>query len=104
MLSQNQRTTILELAGQGVSRHEISRTLQELDGSVDLPSSREWQEFSLNMEASLAGVPYESRLQQAKGNLVAAVQILSLRGQAWLEAQAQQRQLLTELYYNQQLQ
>lgn len=34
MLSQNQRTTILELAGQGVSRHEIARVLKISRGTV----------------------------------------------------------------------
>ncbi|OJT18195.1 hypothetical protein BO221_42730 [Archangium sp. Cb G35] len=78
----------------------VSRTLSQLSSDVDMPSSREWSEFSINMDSALTTVPNDPGVQQAKADLVAAFKILVLRGQAWVDARGKQRQLLTDIYYN----
>lgn len=82
----------------------ITRALSMLDTELDMPSSREWQEFSINLDASLSGAPNDKGPQAAKANLVAAFKILVLRAQAWLDANAKLRQISTDMYYNQRLQ
>ncbi len=82
----------------------VTRALSMLDSEMSMPSSREWQEFSINLEASLCGVPNDKGPQAAKANLVAAFKILVLRAQAWLDANAKLRQISTDMYYNQRLQ
>ena len=82
----------------------ISRILSDVRSDVDMPSAREWQEFSINLDASLAGVPNEPGPAAAKAGLSAAFKILVLRGQALLDARSKQRQILLDLYYNQRLQ
>ncbi|HSQ51383.1 MAG TPA: hypothetical protein VLL94_08960, partial [Nitrospiraceae bacterium] len=80
----------------------ISRALANLQSEVELPSSREWQEFLINFDASLATIPTD--LAGPKANLSAAFRILALRGQALLEARSKQRQILMDLYNNKRLQ
>lgn len=90
-LESDLETSIRSLAG-------VQRALSQLDQPMDMPSSLEWQEFNINMNASLAGVP--SDLASNKAELVAAFSILALRGQALLNAQAKQAQILTDIYFN----
>lgn len=84
-------TGIRSLAG-------AQRALQQLDQPLAMPSSLEWQEFSINLSASLATVPGD--LAGPKASLMAAFQILSLRGQALVTARAKQAQILTDIYFN----
>lgn len=82
----------------------ISAALSMLNSDLEMPSSREWQEFSINLDASLAGVPNDKSVQCAKANLVAAFKILVLRAQAWIDANSKLSQISTDIYYNQRLQ
>jgi predicted transcriptional regulator len=83
MLSQNQRTAILELAGQGVSRHEIARVLKISRGTV--------KKVLRSGSASIAAVeraekcePYRQQildlLSSCKGNLVRVLEELAAQG------------------------
>ncbi|GFN31702.1 hypothetical protein [Paenibacillus xylaniclasticus] len=82
----------------------VSNALSMLGSELQMPSSREWQELSINFEASLATVPSDPGPQKAKADLVAAFKILVLRGQAWLDASSKVNQLNTDIFYNQRLQ
>src|SRR5215472_7522731 len=83
MLSQNQRTTILELAGQGVSRHEIARVLKISRGTVK-KVLRSGQSAVPLMERAEKCEPYRQRilelLSSCKGNLVRVLEELSAQG------------------------
>ena len=72
--------------------------LRDLDHSLEMPTTLEWQEFVKNMTASLAGVPGDIALEKAK--LTTAFDILSLRGQALVNAKGKRAQLLTDIYFN----
>ena len=52
----------------------ISRILSDVRSDVDMPSAREWQEFSINLDASLAGVPNEPGPAAAKASTFGSIQ------------------------------
>jgi transposase len=83
MLSQNQRTTILELSGQGVSRHEIARVLKISRGTVK-KVLRSGQSAVPPMERAEKCEPYRQQilelLSSCKGNLVRVLEELSAQG------------------------
>ena len=83
MLSQNQRTTILELAGQGVSRHEIARVLQISRGTVK-KVLRSGHAAAPVMERAEKCEPYRQQilelLSSCKGNLVRVLEELAAQG------------------------
>jgi DNA-binding CsgD family transcriptional regulator len=83
MLSQNQRTTILELSGQGVSRHEIARVLKISRGTVK-KVLRSGQSVVPLMERAEKCEPYRQQilelLSSCKGNLVRVLEELSAQG------------------------
>jgi len=83
MLSQNQRTTILELSGQGVSRHEIARVLKISRGTVK-KVLRSGQSAVPLMERAEKCEPYRQQilelLSSCKGNLVRVLEELSAQG------------------------
>ncbi|HMQ48475.1 MAG TPA: hypothetical protein PKA00_06160 [Saprospiraceae bacterium] len=71
---------------------------------VSTMSSEQWQEFSANFNTSinnqLAGIN-DNGVTVAKNNLINGFNILTIRGQALVTAQAQLQQLVTEIYLNQ---
>lgn len=83
MLSQNQRTTILELAGQGVSRHEIARVLKISRGTVKKVLRSGHAAVPL-IERAEKCEPYRQQilelLSSCKGNLVRVLEELSAQG------------------------
>jgi len=83
MLSQNQRTTILELAGQGVSRHEIARVLKISRGTVK-KVLRSGHAAVPPVERAEKCEPYRQQilelLSSCKGNLVRVLEELSVQG------------------------
>ncbi len=83
MLSQNQRTTILELAGQGVSRHEIARALKISRGTVKKVLRSGHAAVPL-VERAEKCEPYRQQilelLSSCKGNLVRVLEELSAQG------------------------
>jgi hypothetical protein len=92
-----------EIADDVSALNEISDALSNLNNDLDMPTAREWEEFSIHLEASLANVPNDSGPQKAKADLIAAFKILVLRAQSWIDANAKLGSLKTEIYYNQQL-
>jgi hypothetical protein len=81
---------------------QVTKLMSDLQGSVDMPSSREWSEFQINMSAAVSLIPAD--LAADKADLTAAFGILVLRGQALLTAQGKQAQILADIYFNQQQQ
>jgi transposase len=83
MLSQNQRTAILELAGQGVSRHEIARALKISRGTVK-KVLRSGQAAVPLMERAEKCAPYRQQILElvssCKGNLVRVLEELAAQG------------------------
>ena len=83
MLSQSQRTTILELAGQGVSRHEIARVLKLSRGTVK-KVLRSGSAAIPPMERAEKCEPYRQQILEligsCKGNLVRVLEELALQG------------------------
>jgi transposase len=83
MLSQNQRTTILELSGQGVSRHEIARVLKISRGTVKKVLRSSSAAVPL-MERAEKCEPWRQQILEllgsCKGNLVRVLEELSAQG------------------------
>lgn len=83
MLSQSQRTTILELAGQGVSGHEIARVLKLSRGTVK-KVLRSGSAAIPPMERAEKCEPYRQQILEligsCKGNLVRVLEELALQG------------------------
>jgi transposase len=83
MLSQNQRTAILELAGQGVSRHEIARVLKISRGTVK-KVLRSGSASIATVERAEKCEPYRQQilelLSSCKGNLVRVLEELAAQG------------------------
>lgn len=83
MLSQNQRTAILELSGQGVSRHEIARVLKLSRGTVK-KVLRSGSAAIPPMERAEKCEPYRQQILEligsCKGNLVRVLEELALQG------------------------
>ena len=82
-MSQNQRTAILELAGQGVSRHEIARVLKVSRGTVK-KVLRSGSAAIPPMERAEKCEPYRQQILEligsCKGNLVRVLEELSAQG------------------------
>jgi DNA invertase Pin-like site-specific DNA recombinase len=80
MLSQNQRTAILELAGQGVSRHQIARVLKISRGTVK-KVLRSGSASIATVERAEKCEPYRQQilelLSSCKGNLVRVLEELA---------------------------
>ncbi len=83
MLSQNQRTAILELAGRGVSRYEIARVLQLSRGTVK-KVLRSGSAAIPPMERAEKCEPWRQQIlelhSRCKGNLVRVLEELSAQG------------------------
>ena len=77
----------------------VTNTLGQLTKvQIDMPSSLEWSEMSLNFDASLASAP--SEVAGAKAKYVAAFKILVLRAQAMISAQSKIAQINAEIMLN----
>lgn len=77
----------------------VTNTLDQLTkAQLDMPSSLEWSEMSINFEASLATAP--SEVAGAKAKYVAAFKILVLRAQAMISAQSKIAQINAEIMLN----
>ncbi len=72
-------------------------------GDLEMPSLVDLQMIPNNVEAALAGVPQNGKLQQDKANLIAAVRNLVIVGSALLSAQTEASRLLVEIANNQRL-
>lgn len=91
----------MEKAIEGTVRNmnAVSQTLDALKNSkLDMPSSLEWSEMSINFDASLASVP--SEVASARAKFQAAFHILVLRAQAMLSAQSRIAQLNVDIVLN----
>jgi hypothetical protein len=83
----------------GRSMVALNKTLDDLQKvSLDLPTSRQWNEMALNFDAALAGAPSEVGGQKAK--LVAAFKIMVLRVQDLLTTQAKIATFRAEIALN----
>lgn len=77
----------------------VTNTLDQLkQAQLDMPSSLEWSEMSLNFDASLASAPAE--VAGAKGKYVAAFKILVLRAQAMISAQSKIAEINADIMLN----
>jgi len=65
---------------------------------LDMPTSLEWSEMSINFDASLASVP--SEVAGPKAKFVASFKILVLRAQAMITAQSKIAQINAEIMLN----
>jgi len=70
------------------------------NGSLKMPSAVDIEMIPNNVEAALANVPNNGKLQQDKANLVAATRNLALIGSALLTAQSNASQILVEIANN----
>jgi len=77
----------------------VTNSLDQLkQAQLDMPSSLEWSEMSLNFDASLASAP--SEVAGAKAKYVAAFKILVLRAQAMISAQSKIAQINADIMLN----
>ncbi|WMT76957.1 hypothetical protein [Bradyrhizobium sp. Ash2021] len=98
--------SVIEKVAKNISKiNELASSIQTASdaGDMQMPSLVDMQMIPNNVEAALANVPTNGKLQQDKANLIAAVKNLAIVGTALLSAQAQASQLLVEIANNQRL-
>ncbi len=79
---------VINAAGSATSQlNTLSSQISALSANLQMPSQVDLQILSQNVQASLAGVPNDNKLNQDKANLIAAVNTLVIIGTALLEAQ-----------------
>jgi hypothetical protein len=85
--------------------NELASSIQTASdaGNLQMPSLVDVQMIPNNVEAALANVPQNGKLQQDKANLIAAVKNLAIVGAALLSAQSEASRLLVEIANNQRL-
>ena len=98
--------SVIEKVTKNIAKiNELASSIQQASdaGDLQMPSVVDIQMIPNNVEAALANVPTNGKLQQDKANLIAAVKNLAIVGSALLSAQAQASQLLVEIANNQRL-
>jgi hypothetical protein len=98
--------SVIEKVTKNISKiNELAGTIQAASdaGDLEMPSVVDIEMIPNNVEAALANVPTNGKLQQDKANLIATVKNLAIVGSALLNAQAQASQLLVEIANNERL-
>lgn len=95
--------SVIEKTVSNISKiNELASSIQSAadGGTLEMPSVVDLEMIPNNVEAALAGVPQNGKLQQDKANLIAAVRNLVIVGTALLNAQTEASRLLVEIANN----
>jgi len=98
--------SVIEKTTKNIAKiNELARTIADAAaaGTLEMPSPVDIEMIPNNVEAALANVPQNSKLQQDKANLIAAVKNLALVGSALMNAQTEASRLLVEIANNERL-
>jgi len=98
--------SVIEKVTKNIAKiNELATSIQAASdaGNLQMPSLVDLEMIPNNVEAALANVPDNGKLQQDKANLIAAVKNLVIVGTALLNAQSQASQLLVEIANNERL-
>lgn len=100
------KLSVIEKVSSDITKiNQLANSIQSASdaGKLQMPSSVDLDMIPNNVEAALANVPDNSKLQQDKANLIAAVKNLVIIGSALMTAQSEASQLLVEIANNQRL-
>ncbi|UED87051.1 hypothetical protein [Streptomyces profundus] len=86
-----------KLYGQLSDIKDVHERMKGLSGDLRMPTSAEWEEFKTTFSNALEPLNNLEELRQHGADLTAAFAILTLRGKAWIEAQAHLSQLQMEI-------
>jgi hypothetical protein len=98
--------SIIEKTTKNIAKiNELASSIQAASeaGDLQMPTPVDMEMIPNNVEAALAGVPQNGKLQQDKADLIAAVKNLAIVGSALLSAQAEASRLLVEIANNERL-
>jgi len=95
----SQLGVIESVAGKIAKINELAKSIQSASdaGNLQMPSAVDLEMIPNNVEASLANVPDNGKLQQDKADLIAAVKNLVIVGTALLSAQTTASRILVEI-------